>query len=147
MPLSCVNNGMKKCADDMVFMVWDWCSNIYSQHGIKLKFPNNTKPQNTYQWRYCKSLANKFIEWDFDDDTAQYFINVAVGYSKQLGTLRKGLAALHQNNMLETVHKLMLRDQDNNQQSISLISTTNKWLTTQIGPDDPTEILLDREDK
>ncbi len=138
---------MKTYNEDLTYKVLDWCFDIYSQHGISLRLPKNTKPQNTYQWRYCKAIADKFIEWEFDDEESKYFIHTAVNYSKRLGILKKGLAVLHQKNMLNVIHKLMEKDQYNNGRlRISLIDT-NEWLKSQTQDNNPLDILLYRHDR
>lgn len=97
--------------------VWEWCFDIYLKHNIRLKFPKNTDYTKTYQWRYVKSICNKFNEWEFDRDTAIAFIEIAVAYAKELKVLEKGLAVLHQGNMLNICYE-RLRSKDNDKENL-----------------------------
>jgi|3_EtaG_2_1085321.scaffolds.fasta_scaffold00213_11 hypothetical protein len=138
---------MKTChvEADKIWKVWHWCSDSYLRHGIKLAFPKHTDPVKTYQWRYCRSLAEKFEEWDFDDEMSVRFIDTAVKHAKKIGVLRKGLAVLHQGNMLDVVLDLLKHESASYIQSIESLVFVKKWLDTQIGDKDPVEAMLDRE--
>lgn len=129
---------------DQVWKVWNWCSDSYLRHGIRLAFPKHTKPEKTYQWRYCRALVAKFGEWDFDDDTAVRFIDIAVKHAKNIGMLRKGLAIFHQSNMLHVVHDMLHAESMLYVQSLDTIGATHKWLRQQIGDGQPCEMLLRR---
>jgi len=121
--------------EDKVMIVWNWCSDAYLQHGIRLKLPANTDPATTYQWRYAKAIANKFEEWGFDDATSQKFIQVAVNHCKRAGVIHKGLASLHQANMLSVCLAQMKKRSDSNTQSIDSIKGIHQWLSRRIGVD------------
>jgi len=138
---------MKAChvSADQIWKVWNWCSDSYLRHGIRLSFPKNTQPEKTYQWRYCRSLAEKFDEWDFDDETSVRFIDTAVKHAKKIGVLRKGLAVLHQGNMLDVVYSLLQEEATLYSQSIDSIQATKRWMDQQIGSNPPLEVLLHRE--
>lgn len=138
---------MKTChvTADQIWKVWDWCSDSYLRHGIRLSFPKNTKPENTYQWRYCRSLADKFNEWDFDDETSVRFIDTAVKHARKIGVLRKGLAVLHQGNMLDVVYDLLKQEANTFSQSIDSLKVVHKWIAAQIGDENPLEVMLHRE--
>lgn len=109
--------------------VWGWCSEAYIRHGIKLQFPARTNPQKTYQWRYAKAIALKFDEWDFDEATSKQFIDIAVVHAKETGVLRKGLATLHQANMLEICYEKLKTQSDTNRQAIDSLRYIHNWLT------------------
>lgn len=64
-----------------------------------------------------KSICNKFNEWEFDRDTAIAFIEIAVAYAKELKVLEKGLAVLHQGNMLNICYE-RLRSKDNDKENL-----------------------------
>jgi hypothetical protein len=139
---------MKTCHidADRIWKVWEWCSDSYLRSGIRLSFPKNTKPERTYQWRYCKAIAEKFTQWDFDDSDCQHFIDIAVKYAKKAGSLRKGLAVLHQGNMLDAVYDILQGEKSSTNDSIDVLEHTKRWLKSQIGNRPPLEVLLERQD-
>jgi hypothetical protein len=130
--------------DDRVWVVWNWCSDAYLRNGQRLKFPAKTNPVNTYQWRYVKAIAERFAEWQFDDDTCRKFIDLATKYAKDKGHLRKGLSILHQSNMLDICYEMLQREKESNRQSTNSIELVHKWLTKQLGDSDPLKVLLQR---
>lgn len=114
--------------DEQIMTVWNWCSDAYLQHGIRLKLPANTNPSSTYQWRYARAIANKFMEWEFDDATSIQFIQIAVRHCKDAGVLRKGLASLHQSNLLKVCYNQLKKKSESNIQSIETIEHIQRWL-------------------
>jgi len=130
--------------DDRILTVWNWCSDAYLRNGQRLKFPKNTKPNLTYQWRYVKAIAERFAEWQFDDDTCRKFIDIATKYAKDKGVLRKGLSILHQSNMLDICHEMLRREANTGKQSVDAIEAAHKWLLRQFGDNDPISVLLQR---
>jgi hypothetical protein len=132
--------------DDQIMTVWDWCSDAYLQHGIRLKLPANTDHTKTYQWRYTRAIANKFAEWDFDEAASKQFIQIAIRHCKNAGVLRKGLASLHQHNLLKICYDQMTRKANSNVQSIDTIAYINSWLRKK-AKGDLFKQLLHREDK
>ena len=133
------------CIDDeRVWFVWNWCSDAYLRNGQRLKFPAKTNPVNTYQWRYVKAIAERFAEWQFDDDTCRKFIDLATKYAKDKGYLRKGLSILHQSNMLDICYGMLQREKDSNRQSTNSIELVHKWLVRQFKDNDPLDVLLQR---
>jgi len=137
---------METCCvdDDRVWSVWNWCSDAYLRNGQKLSFPARTNPKNTYQWRYAKAIAERFVEWQFDDDTCRKFIDLATKYAKQTGVLRKGLAVLHQTNMLDICYRMLLEEKNSNRQSQDSLENIHAWVTRQIGVANPVDVLLQR---
>jgi len=87
--------------DDAVWKVWNWCIDAFGRCGQTLKFPDNTNPIKTYQWRYTARLVRKLEEWEFDDQASVIFIRYAVEYARDKRLLRKGLSAFFQNNILD----------------------------------------------
>lgn len=116
-------------SEERIMMIWDWCCDAYLQHNIKLAFPANANPTKTYQWRYLKSMIAKFDEWEFDEATTKHFIHICVGHCKQAGVLRKGLAALHQSNLLKICYNKLKERSDNGRQSVDSIVHIHTWLT------------------
>lgn len=122
-------------SDDNIMTVWEWCSEAYLQLGYRLEFPANTDHTKTYQWRYLRSIASKFIEWEFDEQTSKQFIMTAARHCKKAGVLRKGLAALHQSNIMKICYDELQKNSDRNSNGIGLISSTHKWLTERSNGD------------
>jgi len=135
----------KAIEEDRIQAVWDWCSEAYLRHGKRLTFPANTDRKKTYQWRYARAIANKFQQWDFDDQTARKFIDIAVNYAKQKGSLHKGLAVLHQSNMLDVCYKKLQEQSDKNGQELDVLASTKKWFD-QVTDGNTINILLHRAD-
>lgn len=117
--------------DDDIMEVWDLCSECYLQNGYRISFPSNTDPTKTYQWRYLKAITNKFIEWEFDEATSKQFIQIAIQHCKEQGIIRKGLAALHQGNMLQICYDKLKRQDNSNKQNCETIKHIHQWLESQ----------------
>lgn len=131
--------------DERLWEVWNWCFEAYIRHGKKISFPVNTDYRKTYQWRYISAIATKFEEWQFDEATAKKFIDIAISHSKHVGAFRKGLAALHQGNMLQICFDTLQREMDNSNQSLESLRNVKYWLDTQIGDGDPLDVLLRKD--
>lgn len=114
--------------DEKIMTVWNWCSDAYLQHGIRLKLPANTDHTTTYQWRYARAITNKFAEWGFDDATSIKFIQIAVKHCKEAGVLRKGLASLHQSNLLKICYNQLKKSSDSNVQTIESLEHVHNWV-------------------
>jgi hypothetical protein len=125
--------------------VWDWCSEAYLQQGIRLKFPAKTDHVKTYQWRYAKSLTLKLAEWDFDEGTTKQFISIAVRHCKEAGVLRKGLAALHQSNLLQICYDELQKQADSYKQCTDSIEHVHAWVLAR-SQDNLLQTLLYRRD-
>jgi len=129
---------------EIIWKVWEWCSEAYIRYGRKLTFPANTDPIKTYQWRYVKSIAKKFDEWEFDEPTSRRFIDIAIERSKMLGIMHKGLAALHQGNLLDICYKILQEESSGNDQLIDSLVDSRKWVVGRVNGSDTIEILLDK---
>ena len=127
-----------------IWQVWEWCSEAYIRYGRKLTFPANTDPIKTYQWRYVKSITKKFDEWEFDEPMARRFIDIAIERSKVLGIMHKGLAALHQGNLLDICHKILQEESSGNDQLIDSLADSKKWVIDRTSGDNTISILLDK---
>lgn len=131
-------------SDERVLLVWQWCSDAYLQHGFKIKFPKATDCAKTYQWRFAKAIATKFNEWDFDEATAKRFIWIAVAQAKMRGVLKKGLAAVHQSNMLNICYQILTQEQIDNNNTLNSLTSMKSWFDDKIGSADPLTVLLHR---
>ena len=134
-------------SDNRIMEVWHWCHDSYLQNGNKISFPKHTDPRQTYQWQYLRLMVQKFDEWHFDADTSKKFINVAIGLSKKRGTMMKGLAALHQSNLLETCHSIIIKEEQQNTSQLSALADMKEWFDAKVGEADPLEALLARSNR
>lgn len=128
-----------------IWSLWEICQQAYLRHGRKLSFPAHTDPEKTYQWRYLNALALKFDEWNFDNQTIEKFIDIAVRHTKQVGILHKGLSALHQRNLLELCYETLLQEESSSNQLLDSLKLCKRWLTEQVDGRDPVKILLKRQ--
>lgn len=123
------------------------CSEAYLRHGNKLSLPANTDRTKTYQWRYAKAIAAKLAEWEFDDDTSKKFIDIAAKHAKSGGFMHKGLAVLHQSNMLAICLNELKQEEQANNNNISLLQSAHNWLMAQAAGQDIVKILLHRNNR
>ena len=136
---------MKTSVDqNRTWQIWQWCSDAYLRYGHRLTLPANTEPYKTYQWRYLTAISSKFDEWGFDDQTAEKFINLAVGYAKRLNILRKGLAVLHQNNILTKCYEMLQNEVDSDQRVIDMLRRSKEWVDKQCGEKSLIDVMLSR---
>lgn len=133
--------------DSEILRVWSMCTTAYLQNGIKLAFPEDTDIHKTYQWRYIRSIVKKFKEWNFDDDTSQQFIDIAIAYAKQKKILRKGLASLHQSDLLEKCYKVLTNKNKQRLSTIASLTDMKSWYNSQIGDNVALDVLLHRKNK
>tara|TARA_R110000751_G_scaffold15863_2_gene50988 strand:- start:549 stop:1232 length:684 start_codon:yes stop_codon:yes gene_type:complete len=143
----CICNVMSTSTDiknEIIWEVWEWCSEAYIRYGRKLMFPANTDPTKTYQWRYVKSIAKKFEEWEFDEVTSRRFINIAIERSRTLKIMHKGLAALHQGNLLDVCYKILQEESSDNSQLICSLADSKKWVASHVDGKGTIEVLLDK---
>lgn len=131
-------------SDTQIMTIWQWCSAAYLQHGFKIKFPTSTDPRKTYQWRFVRSIAEKFVEWEFDEATAKKFIKIAVGQAKVRGVLKKGLAALHQSNMLNICYDILTNEKNEYDSILSTLEKMKEWFDRNVGIL-PIKKLLERQ--
>lgn len=132
-------------SDDKVFNTWELCVETYLQYGRKLSFPKSSDPRKTYQWRFAKALAIKFEEWQFNEEDAKNFVKIAVAHAKEGNRLNKGLAALHQGNLIQICYDKLKKDADNSNMSIDSLIKIKKWLDAKIGFADPVTVFLHRK--
>lgn len=137
-------NPTQTISDERISAVWDWCSEAYLRHGSKLTFPAKTDPRKTYQWRFARAIATKFAEWKFDEPTARWFIDIAVRYAKESGVMRKGLAILHQENMLGICYERLQEELHASRQHLDVLRHMRAWLLTETKGNDQVDVLLSR---
>lgn len=127
-----------------IYKLYDLCSEIYSQNGIKIKFPKHTDPTKTYQWRFLKSLYSKFIKWNLDGEMQRQFVIYAVGYAKKHKILHKGLSIFHQSNIMDLCYEDAKKSQDKFENNAKLVLRQHRWLLNQAGDKDLDNILLQK---
>lgn len=132
-------------SDDKIYEIWNLCVEVYLQYGRKLSFPDKTDPRKTYQWRYARALAIKFNEWEFDQETAKSFVQIAVSYAKAGNRLNKGLAALHQGNLLQICYDRLQKEHNNTEQTASSLKTIKSWVDDKVKEGDAVTIFLKRK--
>ena len=108
--------------------VWQWCFESYLRNGIKLRLPIAKNHTQTYQWRFVKSITKKFIEWEFNQETCQKFIDIAVNHSKELGVLNKGLSVLHQHNMMNICYSKLKQESEKSDHTQKKLADTHAFL-------------------
>lgn len=128
-----------------VQQVYQWCSEIYSSNGHILRFPKNTNPCDTYQWRYLRSLASKFDELDLSDEDCRKFIEIIIKYAKNNGLTSKGLAIFQQSNIIDVCYDSLVKMQNNSECTLSSLSSMKTWLDSKISDNDPVRVLTDRK--
>jgi hypothetical protein len=88
--------------------VFTICQDIYKSFGIDLKFPKARDVTKTYQYRYLTAICDKFIQWDLDLNEVKRFLAIAIGNSFKHKTIKKGLSALHQKNLLQISYEQLI---------------------------------------
>lgn len=128
--------------DERIHQLYGWCSQAFSLAGKRFQFAKNTPPQNTYHWRYLKTLANKIDEYGFDDNSAKLFIETIIKYANKNNLHAKGIAVLFQSNVLEICKKELDVVQqkfdstlDKLESSISFVNSTDKNFLYKRNPD------------
>ncbi len=124
-------------SDERIYEILQWCNDCYALYSYKIQFPKGTDPSKTYQWRYLRSLAQKFEEWQFTDETIHKFLNITINHAYGLGILNQGLSVLHKNSMLEVCYKKLQTDIKQHEQNSGSVEFIHKWLKQTIGSKDP----------
>lgn len=113
--------------------VFCWCQDIYKEYNIDLKFPKARDIRKTYQYRYLSAICQKFSKWNLDDNDAKRFLRIAIGNSFKQKTLKKGLSALHQKNLLDISYEQLLNSSRNTRQAINTIDSVLQFLVRFCG--------------
>ncbi len=113
--------------------IWQMCTQAYLQIGNrKLAFPAQTDRTKTYQWRFLERLNNKFTEWKFTDALKKEYIEAAVTHAKQYKLLDKGLALLHQSNIMKLCYKHVTDKVQRVENSLDTVIRVRKFLVEQM---------------
>ena len=100
-----MNTDLNTFDPEQVFTI---CQDIYKGFGIDLKFPKARDVTKTYQYRYLTAICDKFIQWDLDLNEVKRFLAIAIGNSFKHKTIKKGLSALHQKNLLQISYEQLI---------------------------------------
>lgn len=124
--------------------VYSICQEEFIKYGYRVKFPANTDPHKTYQWRYLEKLCKNLEQWDFDEGTARVFINSVAEYAKSKKLLHKGLSIFHQSNVLQICYNKVTKIQDNRTQRLETIQSIHNKLHVRCGSRPPLKVLSER---
>lgn len=132
-------------SNESVMRVFELCSHIYADFGLRIKFPEGTDPTKTYHWRYAGIIAQQLQDWEFDEATTDKFIRVAVGYAKSNGLLAKGLSLLCQKNLLKVCYDKLQAECSRAKSASGSLADSAQWVSAQVGSKDVVKTMLRRE--
>jgi hypothetical protein len=126
--------------------LWRWVCEAYGAYGVHLRFPKNTDPRKTYQWRYLVGLAKDLDGWEFDEPLSKRFIQVAAKYAHEHRLLTKGLAIFRQANLMEILCKQLERDTAKQETVMEGLARSRRWFDAKLAAsrESPTNLLLTR---
>lgn len=110
-------------------MVYDLCKKHFEKVNVVLKFPKNTPPQLSYQWRSIVSITKKFTEWNFTPEEANIFIGVAI--NKSHDCRHRGLTILNDSDVMDQCYTQVKTLESQECQSVSVIRNCHEWLHKQ----------------
>lgn len=110
--------------------VYEICKRHFEKANIVLRFPKNTPPHLTYQWRSIKSVTKKFQEWNFTPSEIDLFIGVAISKSDQFRI--KGLNILNDSDILDKCYEEVKNLDAIENQDITLLRHSHQWLYKQL---------------
>lgn len=123
--------------------VYEICRKHFENFNIILKFPKNTPPHLTYQWRFIKILTNKFVKWNFTIEEIDLFINIAI--KKRYVQLKtRGLSVLNDSDIVDECYTEVKNHENVENQDIVLLKNTHQWLIKQLKNDSAVEHLINR---
>jgi hypothetical protein len=126
-------------------LVFTWCQDIYKEYNIDLRLPKARDVRNTYQYRYLTSICNKFKSWELSESDVKRFLRIAISNSHRQKTLKKGLSALHQKNLLQLSYEQLIISNDIHQQSNLTLDAVLSFLQKYCNNNDPHSVLRHRE--
>lgn len=87
--------------DSQIFDLFKYCQSVFTGIGIKLNFPKDTKPQNTYMWRYLRHFCDRINEHNIDKELSYKLVDSIINNAKRYNQLHKGLAILASDRLIE----------------------------------------------
>lgn len=110
-----------------------------------MKEPPNTDFKKTYSWRYVASISKKFIEWELDEDLCKRFLRLALSKSSTMKLRAKGLAILHQSNILQETYDELVKDIRHYDQQLEIFKKSHEWLNKFAADGDKYKALIKRQ--
>lgn len=114
-------------ADDPAWQTWMLCKSVLRRFNYSLKFPKNTDPRKTYQWRYVSRLSSKFAEWGFDKGTAKVFLEIAARHLGPENLRKNGLGCFFCNGLMEKVYKELETCEVDQQKTLEAIKSSHEF--------------------
>ena len=126
-------------------IVFGYCQDIYKEYHFDLRFPKSRDVKKTYQYRYLLAICKKFHAWGLEIHEVQRFLRIAINNSFKHKTIKKGLSALHQKNLLEISYEQLISTNANKKQASSAADMVLEYLTKFCGIETPSTVLRRRE--
>ena len=104
--LAVSNKPMSNCVEREInhtdiMTIYRWFQSAMHKAGRTIKFPANTDPIKTYQYRGVKKFASKvFDEWHLDMGTTKILVEAIVAYGRRNNLLDQGTNILNMNTVL-----------------------------------------------
>lgn len=127
---------------DAVFCI---CQDIYKAYGINLQFPKARDVKKTYQYRYLVAICKKFLAWNLDLPEIKRFLAIAIGNSFKHKTIKKGLSALHQKNLLQISYEQLISYDNTMSQTEKVTNAALDFIRSYCSNGDPRALLTRRE--
>lgn len=86
---------------DRILRIFKYCQIAFNRVGINVSFPKNTDPSKTYKWRYLENFDRRISDLQVSDDTILKILNAIVDHAVKHKQLRKGLALLAVDQILD----------------------------------------------
>lgn len=109
--------------------VYETCKRHFEKANISLRFPKNTPPHLTYQWRSIATATRKFNEWNFTPEEIDLFISVAIKKSESFRI--KGLNILNDSDIMDKCYDEVKSLASLENQDIVMLRNIHKWLYKQ----------------
>lgn len=89
-----------------IFRLFKYCQDAFRKAGVVIAFPADTPPEKTYKWRYLVNFALKVEELGASEEATIRIVEAVVQYAMTHKQLRKGLALLTNDQILEECTKI-----------------------------------------
>jgi hypothetical protein len=126
-------------------LVFSYCQDIYKEYNFDLRFPKSRDVKKTYQYRYLLAICKKFTAWGLDGNEVKRFLRIAINNSFKHKTIKKGLSALHQKNLLEISYEQLISASTDKKQAASTAEMVLAYLVKFCGIEAPESVLRRRE--
>lgn len=126
-------------------LVFSYCQDIYKEYNFDLRFPKSRDIKKTYQYRYLLAICKKFSAWGLDVNEVKRFLRIAINNSFKHKTIKKGLSALHQKNLLEISYEQLISASVDKSQAAATADMVLVYLIKLCGVETP-DLFLRRRD-